>query len=653
VEDLESEEQSPESMLMGAVTSEGAAERAEREVLVPWLRHVWDTFRNVLENIRYVPRLEALYHATVVKAMAFCRSYNRGAEFRKLCAMLRNHLLAQRRSQDNNGITMSAEQVERHLLTRFVQLERCADLALWAEGFRTVEDISGIMALSPVPPKAQLMATYFEKLARIFWVSENYLFHAFAWYRFFNLSYAQNKGLSEDDRRNMASAVVLAALAIPVYASGTGTSAAYNTEAGAGGAQVTEYANERSKKAKLAVLLKDSVVPSREVLVAEILAKGVLRVARPEVAALFALLEGEFNPLSLISRAAPTLANLRAATTPTLAAAGTLSSAGAAAAHSLSQYVPNLERLVVFRMLQQVGGVYSTMRLTTLRALLADLTIPFADVEKLLVRAVKNGLLAMRLNHRDGYLRVNDEALETSALRTQLVALSARLHAVVATMSAAAPPPVAALGAAGVLEKRRAAVFDLARTTLEAHRRGIMTRLHSIEKSKETNERMVQTRQLEVRQDCTNHHRATPHTHEYARLQQWAICRWRYYAGGVAAPLPVLYRTLATAAHPPHRSDTARFTPRDRAPFTTVLHLLFPILTAAGAAMLLCNCNAATHVVAHTHAHPRRRRPRRRRMMRRRRLRSRHASWQERLAGGVARAWWWGVQASPREHKHF
>ncbi len=76
------------------------------------------------------------------------------------------------------------------------------------------------MVTTDVQPKAQLMATYFEKLARIFWVSENYLFHAYAWYKFFDLSVKQNKALSEDDRRAMASAVLLAAMAIPNYASG-------------------------------------------------------------------------------------------------------------------------------------------------------------------------------------------------------------------------------------------------------------------------------------------------------------------------------------------------------------------------------------------------------------------------------------------------
>ena len=156
--DLDEQEQSPESLLMGAVSSEGARERAEREVLAPWLRHAWDIYRNVLDNIRWVNKLEHVYHGIVARAMKFCKDYGRTAEFKKLVLMVRNHLTAQRRSPEGNGLAMTHEQTERHLLTRFIQLEYCAELSLWVEAFKTVEDIFAIMALSEVPPKAQLMA---------------------------------------------------------------------------------------------------------------------------------------------------------------------------------------------------------------------------------------------------------------------------------------------------------------------------------------------------------------------------------------------------------------------------------------------------------------------------------------------------------------
>jgi translation initiation factor 3 subunit A len=193
------ETSTPESLLMGAVTSE--AIRAEREILAPWLRHAWDIFRHVLDNIRWVPKLEHVYHSAIARAMKFCKDYSRKSEFKKLITTVRVHLSAQRRSQELNGVFMTPEQVERHLLTRFIQLEYCAELSLWVEAFRTVEDILSIMSISETQPKAQLMAAYYEKLSRIFWVSENFLFHAYAWYKFYSLSVAQNKALTDEHRR--------------------------------------------------------------------------------------------------------------------------------------------------------------------------------------------------------------------------------------------------------------------------------------------------------------------------------------------------------------------------------------------------------------------------------------------------------------------
>ena len=77
-----------------------------------------------------------------------------------------------------------------------------------------MEDIHAIMAMTNKPPKAQLMATYYEKLSQIFWVSKNYLFHAYAWYRFFSLSEKQNKALTEEEKA--ATAHILATFFDPL-----------------------------------------------------------------------------------------------------------------------------------------------------------------------------------------------------------------------------------------------------------------------------------------------------------------------------------------------------------------------------------------------------------------------------------------------------
>ena len=75
------------------------------------------------------------------------------------------------------------------------------------------------------PPKAKILAAYYEKLTNLFWVSENYLFHAFAWYKYYSLCKEYNRGMSPEVKKMQASAVLLAALCIP----------ATTAEKGAGG----------------------------------------------------------------------------------------------------------------------------------------------------------------------------------------------------------------------------------------------------------------------------------------------------------------------------------------------------------------------------------------------------------------------------------
>ncbi len=220
VSDLDQEE-TPESIMLSSMTEEGAKDRTDREVVVPWLKFLWENYRAILELLYKIPKLEKVYHKTCEKAFKFCLDYTRVLEFRRLCDMLRQQLTNLQKMPAVAARTArpqwewTPEAIEYHLQTRFSQLEVATTLELWNEGFRTVEDIYAIIVAGKKTPKAKLMVSYYEKLTRIFWVSDNKLFHAYAWYRYYSLSCDTRKDLKSEERSLLASSVLLAALTIP------------------------------------------------------------------------------------------------------------------------------------------------------------------------------------------------------------------------------------------------------------------------------------------------------------------------------------------------------------------------------------------------------------------------------------------------------
>ena len=68
VDDLENIE-TPESVLMAAVSAEDSKDRSDRELLTPWLMFLWDAYRTVLDIIRNNSRLERLYQETTLHGL--------------------------------------------------------------------------------------------------------------------------------------------------------------------------------------------------------------------------------------------------------------------------------------------------------------------------------------------------------------------------------------------------------------------------------------------------------------------------------------------------------------------------------------------------------------------------------------------------------
>jgi translation initiation factor 3 subunit A len=84
VDDLENIN-SPESLLLKAVSGESTQDRADRDLLAPWLKFVWESYKNCLELLKNNNKVEPLYKEVAKQAFNFCSKYQRKTEFRKLC----------------------------------------------------------------------------------------------------------------------------------------------------------------------------------------------------------------------------------------------------------------------------------------------------------------------------------------------------------------------------------------------------------------------------------------------------------------------------------------------------------------------------------------------------------------------------------------
>ncbi|KAH8155647.1 uncharacterized protein LAJ45_00657 [Morchella importuna] len=401
IDDLEASE-TPESIMLSTVSGEQSRDRTDRAVVTPWLKFLWETYRTVLDILRNNARLEIMYQSTALQAFQFCLKYTRKTEFRRLCELLRNHVQnAAKYSTQMHAINLNdPDTLQRHLDTRFQQLNVAVELELWQEAFRSVEDIHTLLNLSKRPAKNVMMANYYEKLTRIFLVSDNYLFHAAAWSRYYSLlrtSAAQvaagqstkkdSPATTEADLSRAASLYLLAALSIPVI-----------SQARSKGALVDVDEAKRNKNTRLTNLLGMARAPTRAGLFKDAIGKGALKRARPEIRDLYSILEVDFHPLSICKKISPILTQI-------------------AAEPDMKPYVLPLQQVILTRLFQQLSQVYDTVQLSFVISL-ASFPAPFevtpSVIEKFIMNGCKKGDLSIRIDHAAGVLTFESDIFSST-----------------------------------------------------------------------------------------------------------------------------------------------------------------------------------------------------------------------------------------------
>jgi translation initiation factor 3 subunit A len=504
VGDLEATE-TPESILLATVSGEQTKDRTDRAIVTPWLKFLWETYRTVLDIFKNNARLEVMYQTTAHQAFQFCLKYTRKTEFRRLCELLRNHLQnAAKYQQQVHAINLSdPDTLQRHLDTRFMQLNVAVELELWQEAFKSVEDIHTLLNLSKKAPRNSMMANYFEKLTRIFLVSENYLFHAAAWSRYYNLlqgsarAVASGAGSKKDNPTNItdadlskaASFVLLSALSIPVISTTRSR-----------GALIDADAARNTKNARLTNLLGMNSPPSRAILFKDALNKDILQRARPEIRQLYNILETDFHPKVICEKVSPILSQI-------------------GADEEMKKYVIPLQQVILTRLFQQLSQVYTDVKLEDVLTL-AQFPDPWqvsADtIEKFIMNGCKKGDLSIRIDHGNGILTFDSDVFSSAkALHPGSAAGSAEADGGAVQRLQSTPAEIVRSQLSRLAktlytavqyvdptfneerQKARSAALERAQAGAEQEHADLLARRELIQKKKETAQNILAARQRE------------------------------------------------------------------------------------------------------------------------------------------------------------
>lgn len=194
---------------------------SSEDELSPLINFAWESYRSILDILCNNTYLEPAYSQVSQRCLSFVAKFNKKDQFRRLNELLRNHLKDTVHYQfqlGSNPIVVNLKDMDvfqRFADQRFAQLKVCIKFELWHEAFKSIEDIHRLWKLNEAfKPRAIVLASYYEGIAKTFLASGNYLINAYALTKFFDL-YQTNPNATEDNFKHYASIIFMACLAVP------------------------------------------------------------------------------------------------------------------------------------------------------------------------------------------------------------------------------------------------------------------------------------------------------------------------------------------------------------------------------------------------------------------------------------------------------
>jgi len=211
---------------------------------------------------------------------------------------------------------------------------------------------------------------------------------------------------------------------------------------------------------------------SRAALLTELTSsRNISGLVLPELGELYHLMEEKFHPLEFCQSLKPKLDFIRSV-------------------RGLSQYVEPLEKVILIRLIQQLSKVYQTIQISELIKL--AFFVKSHELEKLLLEAVRNGYVDLRVDHQKGVLKFGSQTLDADKMRGQLTDLSKNLFKVVSKIGDIGGSQKLAVEEA---KKKRAKLYELIAKNLAREKNKIIVRKKIIERRKEIEEQILRLKE--------------------------------------------------------------------------------------------------------------------------------------------------------------